>query len=621
MTKPLTNFGAKAIDATAKKLKNAKDATAKKLKNAKDAGSYALGKVGNLVGGILFIPFFALEIVARVTILPFILTVVSLQSVAGYFSDKFDETSYQNLDKLANSKITECGKIAEFLQANWRQEEDNQTHQNVLQVLSNIYSALDYIEQAEESYRDRNQYSLNKFEKYLNILVSRVRDPLFKQSKLYSSMNESKKLLYLVYRTLQNCDPKSLKDVKSEILEGKRTGPTSEIDTKIDGIKAEMAKLAKEKKDAADTKELDTKIEELTEQIKKLEDSKSLFQEIDNESKEDPAELDGDEKLIKKMVKEAPTIKFEDKDLDVNKIFENPKTFVVKRYSSESKKDFKGSVDLMSDVSILAPNNPPALASIYVYRTDVDPNQAEKDVLAKEKKAEDKVKSDARTAEKIKKDERYSREREAKRVRNSEIKKTRLTQNGLTTREKIASKTSLSLKDKEIKREVERVRASHRAAAETMELEYKLKNRKFSAEISEAKRKEGTEKQVARIIADKKKSETEHKAELDKLNDKFNQVLDKIKPGEQVEKIVSGTSTITSVSGTSVSGTSNTNKSQNKTNVTKKNKNKNKNKNTTSNVTKKQNGPRTVCITKAMRKKCFIVETVGGELSITPKPE
>ena len=79
----------------------------------------------------------------------------------------------------ANERIKVCGKIVKTIAMNWTKDEYDKRNTTILQVLSNVYSALDYIEQAEKSYRDRHQYNLKEVVGYIDGLVQLIKQDYY----------------------------------------------------------------------------------------------------------------------------------------------------------------------------------------------------------------------------------------------------------------------------------------------------------------------------------------------------------------------------------------------------------------------------------------------------------
>jgi hypothetical protein len=213
-----------------------------------DGAKYLGTKSGNLLGGIASLIVVPLELLTRLALVPVILTGLSMKSVAGYFSDKLDKNSYLSLNNIAIQKASECEKIAELLRTNWAHTEHTRTQQNVLQVLSNLYANVEYIEQQEVAFRDLHEYPIETFKKLVGNLVTSVSDPLFEKGKLYPLLKDTKKMTYVVYRMLQECVPIKLSDKRSKLL-GVKESPTSELEIKIEELekqlKEEEAKIKK----------------------------------------------------------------------------------------------------------------------------------------------------------------------------------------------------------------------------------------------------------------------------------------------------------------------------------------------------------------------------------------
>jgi hypothetical protein len=322
--------------------------------------------------------------------------------------------------------------------------------------------------------------------------------------------------------------------------------------------------------------------------------------------KEEPAALDANDKIIKGMIKKAPTITFKPDDMDkINNLFDNAKPVVSKRYSSGVNRPLTERFDLMPEVPILAPTNPPAIASLFVYDTGVDPDQAEINKAAEEKQKrrdKDKVASDAKMLEMSK---LRSQERMKKQEQNTELAKVRTTQAGSTQRVQIEADTKLKMKDKEIANKLREIQANHKAIVDTSRMQQKREMKKLSAEIAEAKRKDTAEskREVLRLEADKKRSEEQYRGELNKLKTELIASIEKIKPGEgQKEAAAMDTGDIGTDTGTNATKTNTT---KDTTKVANKNAGKTAKTNTTTGkkVTKKSR----VCVNNKGRKRCYIV--------------
>jgi hypothetical protein len=579
--------------------------------------------VGGIIGGAFGLVLYPVELSIRLAIATTAASLIPLKMVGSAFKDTFSPDSYKQGESVANTKITECGKIATLLRSNWRQMEENQHPQNVLQVLANVYSAIDYIEKAETSFRDMHQYEGTEFKKRIEALVSRIREPTFKDSKLFQSMNEPKKLLYMVYSILQKCSPTKLTEAR-DVLLGKTKPKTDEFQPKIDSLLAQLTALeadkAKTEKVPEDKANADqsfaAKKKELETQIQTLEENRKSVQELDSELKEEPAALDQNEKLVKEMLKKTPTITFDLTEME--NVFNNPKTYVVKRYSTDPKRQLTSRLDLMPEVSILAPKNPPALASLFVYRTDVDPEQAEKNKAAEKKAEEAKATKERRAVDSRLRANKYESKKAIRQQQQFELQKKRIETRRYTddTRrytdaEKIRSSGLVKATQMDVNGRLREAREKHRAAVEEVRLKEKMENRRFSAQVAEAKRKEGSTKEVERIQAEKKLADAAHQSEINKLNEKFNQVLGNIKPGAQVNANVTR---------------NNRNAANANKNVTQSNrgtKNGTKNEKGTNNA-KKANGAKigskkqTVCLNLSKGKRCYNVNTADGTIQVTP---
>ena len=530
---------------------------------------------------------------------------------AGQLKDLTDDSSYLRLGMLATKKREECEKILEMLNINLYQVEDERINQLLLSVLYNIYNALDYIEKTEEKFRDRHGYTIELFKPYIENLILKIKkNPFaFGESKLYASMNDAKKMLYFVYHILQQCKPKTLADVKKGI-EG--------IDNKEEVLDKQIQNLKKELLTSADDKK-----EELNKQIKELEDKKQIkekTQELDDEIKQEDqtsAEiLKKNEKPVKEILKKANKIVFDDKEM--NEIFTTPKTYIVKRHSSDSKMQLVKRLDLMPEVSIIAPDHVPALASIFVYRTGVDPDQKEKNEEAAAKAVVSKAKAVSKAADKKIKDAASQEEKKIKEGRKFELEKEKLKQKGQIDLSTLEGRTKLQLKEKEIEKEIKLIRERHKVQVESSEMKYRQEMSKFSAETAQANKlsKDESKKELARIATDKKRSESQHKLEIDKFNAELAIALEKAKSGSKMsnmesEPVIKGYST----KNTTANRTNKTNRNRSNTN-TKKNVTM-KIANKTGNTGKEQ----TICINTSNGKTCYTVKNDGKEMSISPIPK
>lgn len=595
--------------------RGAGDAIKYAVEKAPGAADYIKTKSGNLIGGVFSLGWVPFELLVRLAIIPVILTGLSMKSVAGYFSDKLDKNSYLNLNKIANEKASECEKIAELLRMNWAHAEHTRTQQNVLQVLSNLYANVEYIEQQEVAFRDLHEYDIEIFKKMVDQLVLRVADPLFEKGKLYPLLKDTKKMTYVVYQMLQQCAPKKLSDKRSELLGKKR--PNSDYDIRLQELQKQLAEEKAGGAKAKDKTESDNKIAQLEADIADLKGKKGEFDTLEKDLKEEPAALDANDKIIKEMLKKAPTITFKPDDMDaINNLFNNATPVVSKRYSSGVNRPLTERFDLMPDVPILAPKNAnaPAIASLFVYGTGVDPDQAEKNKAAEEKQKRrdaSKVASDTRMLEmsKLRSSERMKQQEE-----RTKIQKERLIQTGATQRAQLDSETKLKLKDKEIANKLIEIQANHKAAVETSRLQQKREMKKLSAEIAEAKRKDTAEskREVLRLEADKKRSEAQYRGELNKLKTELIASIEKIKPGEGQKEAAAmdlGTSDAgTSDSGTTVIAPNTTKANMTKTNTTKTTTNSNAGNTAKTNTTgKKDTRKNRVCVTHNERHRCYDV--------------
>ena len=163
-----------------------------------------------------------------------------------------------------------------------------------------------------------------------------------------------------------------------------------------------------------------------------------------------------------------------------------------------------------------------------------------------------------------------------------------------TSRQRIESRARLGSKQLEVDREVKRVRAIHKA-------EYATSEQKFRQEM---KRLSSAE--------DKKKMEEKHKAELDALKNKYNTMLDKVKPGTQVETPEGNRVTKKNMA---------QNAPKNVTKNATRNATRNAAQNAAKNVTStKKAGPQEVCIEAPAGPRCYEVTTKEGKIKIVPKP-
>ena len=645
-------FTTNPLPAISSGLKSTRDAIGSGAKYSGDAIKYAVEKApgavdyiktksGNLLGGIVSLVVVPLELLTRLALVPVILTGLSMKSVAGYFSAKLDNNSYLNMNKMAKEKAAECEQIAKLLRTNWAHTEHTRTQQNVLQVLSNLYANVEYIEQQEIAFRDLHEYPIDTFKTMVGNLVSRVSDPLFEKGKLYPLLKDTKKMTYVVYRMLQECQPTTLSDIKSKLL-GEKKASTSEYDLKLEGLRKQLAeeeakvKKATVDKDSKDAKVKDkaetvladstNKIAEINAAITKLKENEEDIKTLSSELKEEPAALDANDKIIKEMMKKAPTITFTPED--INTLFDNQETFVSKRYSSELKRKLTDRFDIMPElsVSIVAPTNAkaPALASLFVYDTGVNPDQAEKNKAAEEKQKRrdaSKAASDAKMLEmsKLRREERMK-----KREQNTQLAKVRTAEAGETHRAQIEADTKLKMKDKEIANRLREIQANHKAAVDTSRLQQKREMKKLSAEIAEAKRKDTAEskREVLRLEADKKRSEAQYRGELNKLKTELIASIEKIKPGEGQKEAAAmdlGSEPVTSEPVTSepVTNTTKTNTTKAATNTTKTTTNMNAGKTAKTNTnTGKGTRKSRVCVKHNERNRCYVVKQNGQDISI-----
>ena len=576
-------------------------------------GAATLAK--GVVYGAIFIP---LSIFHNVIGNAIDLTIFSV----GQLKDLTDDSSYLRLGMLATKKREECEKILEMLNINLYQVEDERINQLLLSVLYNIYNALDYIEKTEEKFRDRHGYTIELFKPYIENLILKIKkNPFaFGESKLYASMNDAKKMLYFVYHILQQCKPKTLAEVKQGIVEG--------IDNKEEVLDKQIKNLKNELTSAEDKKK-----EELNKQIKELEDKKTKMekekqikektQELDDEIKQEDqtsAEiLKKNEKPVKEILKKANKIVFDDKEM--NEIFTTPKTYIVKRHSSDSKMQLVKRLDLMPEVSIIAPDHVPALASIFVYRTGVDPDQKEKNEEAAAKAVVSKAKADAKAADKKIKDAASQEDKNRKEGRKFELEKEKLKQKGQIDLSTLEGRTKLQLKEKEIEKEIKLIRERHKVQVESSEMKYRQEMSKFSAETAQANKlsKDESKKELARIAADKKRSESQHKLEIDKFNAELAIALEKAKSGSKMSNMESEPV---------IKGYSTKNTTANRTNRTNKTNRNRSNTNTIKNVTMKianktgnTGKEQTICINTSNGKTCYTVKIDGKEMSISPIPK
>ena len=619
-------FTSNPLPAIGSRVKKAGDVLGSAAKYSGDAIKYAVEKApgtvdyiktksGNLLGGVFSLVVVPLELLTRVALVPVLLTGLSMKSVAGYFSAKLDNNSYLNMNKMAKEKAAECEQIAKLLRTNWAHTEHTRTQQNVLQVLSNLYANVEYIEQQEIAFRDLHEYPIETFKTMVGNLVARVADPLFEKGKLYPLLKDTKKMTYVVYRMLQECEPITLSDRKSELL-GEKKASTSEYDLKLEGLQKQLSEEEAKAAKAKDKTESTTKIAEINAAITKLKGNEEKIKTLSSDLKEEPAALDANDKIIKEMMKKAPTITFTPED--INTLFDNQETFISKRYSSELKRKLTDRFDIMPElsVSIVAPTNAnaPALASLFVYDTGVDPDQAEKNKAAEEKQKRrdaSKVASDAKMLEmsKLRREERMK-----KREQNTQLAKVRTAEAGETHRAQIEADTKLKMKDKEIANRLREIQANHKAAVDTSRLQQNREMKKLSREIAEAKRKDTAEskRDVLRLQADKKRSEAQYRGELNKLKTELIASIEKIKPGEGQKEAAAmdlGSEPVTIEPVTSEPVTNTTKANTTKANTTKATTNANAGKTAKMNTNTGKKGTRKsrVCVNNKGRKRCYVV--------------
>jgi hypothetical protein len=398
-----------------------------------------------------------------------------------------------------------------------------------------------------------------------------------------------------------------LEKLKENIGKGETTDRLTKVGADIADLTAKLATETDAKKT-----EIQQKITTLQTEKATLEaegEKKKQTQALDEEmAKDNPeATLEANEKPVKELVKKAGILNFKDVLDEIEVVFTNPKTFVFKRNSSDPKKQLDKNLLLMPDVTILGPKNAPAIASIFVYKTGVDPDQKEKDEAASKKAAEDKVKADARALVTKARSEQYAQKKRIQDQQSHEYRTKRMEQSGSTQRERIRSDTQIQLKNKEIEEKLREIRAKHDVEVGRSEMKHRQETRDFNAKVAEAKRKEGVDakKELARIAADKKIADSQYKGELDQMKKDMVMALEKIKPGEgKMEEVK-------------------TNMRKNAI-TTNKNTTRNKNKNVNTNTTKSKNttkkGKQKVCIKKAKGVKCYFVENKNGEMTIEPIP-
>jgi hypothetical protein len=362
-----------------------------------------------------------------------------------------------------------------------------------------------------------------------------------------------------------------------------------------------------------------TEKDELTSQIADLKEKKTSFQDLDEETSEEPASLDKNEKPIKELLKTTRAINFDPDEIET--VFKNPTTFVFERNNSAVKLQLNKKTVLIPEVTILAPEPVPAIASLFVYRTDVDPDQKEKNEAAQAKAekyaADKKVRDEKYAADKKVRDERYQADTKLRKEREHEKDMQRLKDKGEIDVTKIKSDMQLRLKDKEIEAKVKQIRSEHRSRIEMSEMQYRQEMRKYSAQTAEAKRKNSAEAkmELARINADKKRSEAQYKSEVNKLKTEMIEKIEKIKPG--AGKMESEPTDMT----TETTGERPTNKRTDvvPSNATRKNSNEMKPLNGSKN-TKKIPNKQSVLIKKNGKFKRYDVTTTNTEMIIEASP-
>jgi hypothetical protein len=119
------------------------------------AAGVVMTAVGAVLGSLSLV-FLPITIAINVMVNTCIVTAYSGGKVAEYFSDLVDSSVYKSLGRLADTKRKECDEIVKMLAMNTHQKEDEQINQMLLSVLSNVYNAVDYIQKAEEKFRDKN---------------------------------------------------------------------------------------------------------------------------------------------------------------------------------------------------------------------------------------------------------------------------------------------------------------------------------------------------------------------------------------------------------------------------------------------------------------------------------
>jgi hypothetical protein len=572
----------------------------------KQLGGGIVGKGVYMASGLVgaAISFVAIDVVYRGSVFLIFVIPYGLASVSQAMSESLSKEAFKKQDSEANERINACKKIVENVAMNWTKDEYNKRNETLLQVLSNMYSALDYIEKAEKSYRDIHEYNPTEIVPYIDGLLNLIKQDYyaFGKSKTFKMLNDQKKMLYMVYGILQKGHPKTLTDLKDELL-GKEKKSTSEMDKKMAELETKLsAEKEKEKKDT-------TEIEKLTKQIEELKGKNKSFKNLDDELAEDPETLDKNEKPIKKLLKETRAIKFDTQE--VEKVFENPKTFVFERNNSAVKIQLDEKTVLTPEVTILRPDPVPAIATLFLYRTDVDPDQKEKNEEAAAKAVVSKAKSDANAEVKKIKEQRDFEEKKIKKEQAFKLKEKKLEQKGQIDLSTLEGRTQLQLKEKEIEKEIKMIRETHKTQVKSSEMKYRQEMSRFSAETAQANKlsKDESKKELARIAEDKKRSDAQHKLEIDKINAELAISLENAKSGSKMSKMESepgknGYSTKNTTANRSNRNRSNTNT---KKNVTMKN----------SNKTGKPGKDQVVCIND----KCYNVEINGKKISINPMPQ
>lgn len=332
-------------------------------------GHQGVGVVTGLIASGIALAWLPTSIVLNIIINPVKIAFYPLGKALLVLFDQvnlLNSSSYKSLGTMAETKSAECKKVVKMLAMNCEQEKDQRANQLLLSILSNIYNAVDYIEKAEEKFRDRHEYQISEFKPYIEKLVSNIKkDPVkFGEQSLYKSMNEPKKMLYFVYAILQKCKPKTLADAKKGKIDDIDIDKPSDLNKKeIDELQAKINEINEQKKnqDAQITKinELKGEIKTFADQDNKRRPLEELLAIVSNGTSVSvsvvPLQFEKDvasaiakaDKKISENQKEIAKIEGEKKSLD-----KQIKDLEAKGAKMKAKDDLKiESEDLDKDIS------------------------------------------------------------------------------------------------------------------------------------------------------------------------------------------------------------------------------------------------------------------------------